>query len=218
MKIIAAILFFLISVSATGITSAVQIDIKGKVVISNNVPQKKLSGLSAFYSKPGTTGTSIDQNAVVIYIKKNSQVSNPQPMQHVKLEQIDKKFVPHVLPVTVGTSVDFPNMDKIYHNAFSLSNGNTFNLGKYAVGKSKTHTFDSPGVVEVFCDIHSNMYSYIIVLPNEYFAKTDSDGNYIIKNIPPGTYTLVAWHESFTQKEYQIIVTDNGDLIQDINF
>lgn len=218
MKIRFSILFSLILVLVTGITATAASDIKGKVVISIRAPQKRLSGLSAFYSKPGTLGNYIDQNDVVLYIKKISLVSKPQPIQGAKVEQIDKRFVPHLLPVTVGTTVEFPNMDEIYHNAFSLSRGNTFNLGKYALGKSKTHTFDSPGVVEVFCEIHSNMYSYIIVVPNEYFAKTDSDGNYVIKNVPPGTYTLVAWHESFPQKEYLITVTETGDIIQNIEF
>lgn len=193
-------------------------DVKGKVVIKNAVARKNLGGLSALYSKPGSRSDSAtNPENIIVYIKDISG-SPAKPIHDAKLRQIDKIFVPHVLPVTVGTAVEFPNLDEIYHNVFSLSKNNEFNLGKYAMGKSNSHTFTKSGIVEVFCDIHSGMYGYIIVLTNKYFARVDKDGNYVIKDVPPGNYTLVAWHESFPPKEYTITVTQTGEVIQNIEF
>ena len=109
------------------------------------------------------------------------------------MDQRNESFVPHVLAITVGTVVDFPNSDHIYHNVFSLSKTKTFDLGRYAAGHSKPIRFDRPGIVRVFCDIHSHMNAFILVFNHPFFAMTDADGRYRIDNVPPGTYNVVAW-------------------------
>ena len=114
---------------------------------------------------------------------------------HAVLDQRNETFVPHVLAITAGTTVDFPNSDHIYHNVFSLSKTERFDLGRYAKGKSKSVRFDQPGIVRVFCEIHSHMNAFILVFAHPYFAMTDSDGRYRIDNVPPGNYSVIAWNE-----------------------
>ena len=114
------------------------------------------------------------------------------------MAQHDERFVPHVLPVVQGATVDFPNEDDVYHNVFSLSAAagpKGFDLGRYPKGTSRSFTFARAGTVQVFCHIHSDMYAVILVLPNPYFASPDDDHHFVIDDVPEGDYTMVAWHE-----------------------
>jgi len=111
------------------------------------------------------------------------------------VEQRDGTFVPHVLAVPVGATVEFPNADVIYHNVFSLSKAATFDLGRYPRGVSRSVRLDRTGVVKVFCHIHADMSAVVLVLPNRWFARPDARGRFRIDGVPPGTYTLVGWHE-----------------------
>src|SRR6266571_5547426 len=103
-------------------------------------------------------------------------------------------FRPLVLPVMVGSTVDFPNNDDLFHNVFSYSQAKEFDLGRYPRGQKKSIKFDKPGIVKVYCDIHSYMYATILVLKNPFFAVPDEEGNYHIDNIPEGVYTLNFWY------------------------
>jgi len=144
---------------------------------------------------------------IVIYLKSIRWVDTPSDLDRVlKIEQQGETFIPHVLPVLKGSSVEFPNQDPIFHNVFSLSGTNTFDLGRYPTGESKSVTFDKAGIVPVFCHLHSDMSAIILVLDNPFFAVPGTDGKYQIDNIPPGTYTLVAWHERSEQIELQVEV------------
>ena len=134
---------------------------------------------------------------------------------HTVMDQRNETFVPHVLAVTTGTTVDFPNSDRIYHNVFSLSKTQPFDLGRYATGKSKSIRFDRPGIVRVFCDIHSHMNAFILVFSHPFFAVTDGTGRYRIDNVPPGTYTIVAWNEGVTTESRPITVTDGAQADAD---
>ena len=111
------------------------------------------------------------------------------------MNQRNETFVPHVLPIMTGTTVEFPNSDRIYHNVFSLSKPGPFDLGRYAAGRSKSVRFDRPGIVRVFCEIHSHMSAFILVFGHPFFTMTDAEGAYRLTNIPPGTYNIVAWNE-----------------------
>src|SRR4029077_6381444 len=104
-------------------------------------------------------------------------------------------FVPHVLAVPKGTTVDFPNGDAIFHNVFSLSKAAEFDLGRYPRGSSKSVRFDRPGMVKVFCHIHSDMSGVIVVLDTPFSAVPDSQVPSSITGVPPGEYTVVGWHE-----------------------
>jgi plastocyanin len=126
------------------------------------------------------------------------------------MDQRNETFVPHVLAVTVGTTVDFPNSDKFYHNVFSLSKARTFDLGRYATGSSKSVRFDRPGIVRVFCDIHSHMNAFVLVFSHPFFALTDADGRYRIDNVPAGTYGVIAWNEGTPSDPKPATVPDSG--------
>ena len=129
---------------------------------------------------------------------------------HAVMDQRNETFVPHVIAIMTGTTVDFPNSDKFYHNVFSLSKPRTFDLGRYAAGHSKAIRFDRAGIVRVFCDIHSHMNAFILVFGHPFFALTDSEGRYRIDNVPPGTYGVVAWNEGTPSETKQASVPDGG--------
>jgi len=129
---------------------------------------------------------------------------------HAIMDQRGERFVPHVLAITTGTIVDFPNSDQIYHNVFSLSKTRPFDLGRYAAGRSKPVRFDKPGIVRVFCDIHSHMNAFILVFSHPFFSLTDADGRYRIDNVPPGTYSVVAWNEGRASEPRSVTVTESG--------
>src|SRR5687768_16518010 len=131
------------------------------------------------------------------------------------MDQRDESFVPHVLAITAGTTVDFPNSDRTYHNVFSFSKENRFDLGRYGKGRSKAFRFDHPGVVRVFCDIHSHMSAFILVFGHRYFAITDEAGNYRIPDVPAGTYTVVAWDEGQSRETRSVRVPEHGTVEQD---
>ena len=129
---------------------------------------------------------------------------------HAVMDQRNETFVPHVLAITTGTTVEFPNSDRFYHNVFSLSKAKRFDLGRYAAGESKRVTFDKPGIVRVFCEIHSHMNAYILVFNHPYYAVSDDEGRYHIDNVPPGTYSVVAWHEGDSAEPRPVTVPDGG--------
>jgi plastocyanin len=129
---------------------------------------------------------------------------------HAVMDQRNETFIPHVLAITTGTTVDFPNSDKFYHNVFSLSKTRSFDLGRYAAGNSRPVRFDRPGIVRVFCDIHSHMNAFILVFSHPFFAMTDGDGRYHIDDVPPGTYAVIAWNEGVSSEPKPITVADGG--------
>jgi plastocyanin len=131
-----------------------------------------------------------------------------------RMDQKNETFVPHVLPITAGTTVDFPNSDHTYHNVFSLSKTKSFDLGRYAVGRSKAIRFDRPGIVRVFCDIHSHMSAFILVFAHRYFAMTDEEGLYRIESVPPGTYTVMTWNESAPLDSARVVIPEAGGEVE----
>jgi plastocyanin len=115
------------------------------------------------------------------------------PSQKVVLDQRNLAFVPHVMVVRVGTTVDFPNNDKVFHNVFSFRDGKKFDLGMYPKGSAKRITFDQPGLSRLFCNIHPNMAAYVMAVDSPYFALSNGSGAFTIAGVPPGTYTYHAW-------------------------
>jgi hypothetical protein len=134
-------------------------------------------------------------------------------MPHATMSQVNETFVPHVLAVRVGTVVDFPNQDRTYHNVFSLSKTKRFDLGRYAKGRSKQVQFDEPGIVQVFCDIHSHMSAFILVFAHRFFAVTDEQGDYRIDQVPAGTYNVVAWYEGSVRQVRAVTIPADGRTV-----
>ena len=130
---------------------------------------------------------------VVVYLKD----APPRPTQPVTvaIRQRDENFLPRVVAVPVGSQVEFPNDDPIYHNVFSLSRAKNFNLGRFPKGETRRERFDKPGVVKVFCDIHSHMTATVMVFNHPWYAVPGEDGQFELPAVPPGEREITAWHE-----------------------
>jgi len=140
-----------------------------------------------------------DYSGVVVWLEPVAGPATvPLKSRHARMIQKDKTFTPHVLAVLVGTTVDFPNFDPIFHNAFSNYNGQLFDVGLYPPGTSRSIRFERPGIVRVFCNIHANMSAIIAVLDTPWFAVTDKSGKYTIPDVPAGEYSLHVFHERAT--------------------
>jgi plastocyanin len=111
-----------------------------------------------------------------------------------KMASEGKRFLPHVVAIQTGETVDFPNVDRIFHNAFSVSPGNQFDLGLYRKGASKSRTFTTPGVVRVYCNIHQDMAAYVLVLPSARAVVTGADGGFRFTDVRPGRQNMKVWH------------------------
>jgi plastocyanin len=149
---------------------------------------------------PGTTvettvkddkGKPIDE--AVVYVLSPSALAS-RPTLAATMDQQDKEFIPHVLPVELGTSVHFPNRDNIRHHVYSFSSAKKFELPLYIGTPANPVLFDKPGPVVLGCNIHDWMVGYIIVLPTAYFAKTGMDGKARIENVPSGAHEVRVWH------------------------
>jgi plastocyanin len=138
------------------------------------------------------------------------------------IAQHDERFVPHVLAVVQGATVDFPNEDDVYHNVFSLSSGagpegHGFDLGRYPKGASRSVTFGRAGIVQVFCHIHADMSALVLVRPNPYFASPGEDHHFVIDDVPEGDYTIVGWHERIKPIVRHVHVTAGQATTIDFN-
>jgi len=137
-----------------------------------------------------------DYSGVVVWLEPLARAVLPAPpSQPAVMLQKNKMFLPHVLAIEVGSSVRFPNLDPIFHNAFSNFNGQIFDVGLYKPGSSRTVPFHSEGIVRVFCNIHPQMSAVIAVLPTPYFAVSDKNGIFEIANVPQGDYAIHVFHE-----------------------
>lgn len=139
------------------------------------------------------------------------------PGTAVQMDQKGKVFIPHVLPVVVGTTVEFLNGDDFPHNVFTPSKaGDKFNLGNWQKGVTKKYTFNKLGEVVLLCNLHPEMEAWVIVLPNPYFAKTDPSGNFVIGNVPSGTYTVKVWQKRYRAAPQQMTIPPGGTV--EVNF
>jgi len=170
-------------------------------------------GRDAAAPKPAMPNCSCEpQKFAVIYLTGDSLPPAIPVATHPSMAQKDMMFQPSVLAVTVGSSVEFPNLDPFFHNVFSYSKTKKFDLGRYAVGKSKSITFDKPGIVKIFCEIHNSMRAYLHVLETPYFAVSDDRGVFTIADVRPGDYTLHVWQEN--QADLEQLITVTGDTTQ----
>jgi plastocyanin len=129
------------------------------------------------------------------------------------MDQREVKFIPRVLAVAVGSTVDFLNSDKTFHNVFSTSEIKKFDLGLYSPGRSRTVTFDQPGVVKVLCHVHPHMEAFIVVKEHPFFGVTDNRGNYQLENIPLGKYRLEIWHPEFGSRVEPFAVVRDREVL-----
>jgi plastocyanin len=163
---------------------------------------------------------------VLVYLTKAPSGSMDLSKTNFVMDQRNLEFIPHVLPVLVGSTVQFPNNDQVDHNIFSMSRTKKFNLGSYKPGDSKAVLFDKPGIVELRCDVHAEMAAYILVMKNPYFAVTDINGHFEIldssyfkqaglegaTDLLPGKYSIKTWHEKLKTQKKAIVVAENGEV------
>jgi plastocyanin len=137
-----------------------------------------------------------DYSGVVLWLETTGGTSSKNlPVRRTQMKQKDKSFVPHVLAIPVGGAVDFPNLDPIFHNAFSNFDGTHFDVGLYAPGTTQSVVFPTAGIVRVFCNIHPTMSAVIAVVPTAWYEVTGPSGKYSIGSVPPGDYQLRIFHE-----------------------
>ena len=200
-----------VSPNCTATTSQ---EISGVITVNRKLTKPSVTAAVSIYQR-GTTvelgkdsvedPLAFERSRVIVYLE------GPLPATAVRhsifrMDQVNRRFSPDLLVVPVGATVSFPNMDPIFHNIFSLSKAKEFDLGSYDKGDSRSVTFTKPGIVSVFCHLHPNMEGTIVVAPNDFFARVDSNGTYRLPPVPPGEYTVVAWHKAAGFFRKQIVV------------
>jgi plastocyanin len=182
--------------------------VRGRVVVDAPAPamvRPAVADLSMSHPDPA------DRRRAVVYFESAPRSAFEELRAgRARIDQRGEQFVPRLLAITVGTTVDFPNRDTTFHNVFSLSRTRPFDLGRFAPGRTGSVRFDRPGIVSVFCDIHSHMSAYILVFSHPFFAVTDEAGAYAIQNVPGGTYTVKVWSELGETAPRRVTVPDGG--------
>lgn len=164
-------------------------------------PQKNAPAL---YSVSGTVtggGTHGPGGAVVLLHRTDGPTPKPRALRVKAVLQKDKRFVPHVLAVPMGATVEFRNDDDLFHNVFSLSKPNDFDLGLYKNGAQREFKFANPGPVNLLCNIHASMNGWVYVSDTPWFAQADGAGRFSVKNVPAGSYEVEVWHEWSSKPE-----------------
>jgi plastocyanin len=191
--------------------------VRGRVDIRRIVPAPERRPGVADLGTPGVREMPDTRRAVVYLETAPAAALEAREPGRARMDQRNEAFFPQVLAVDAGTLVDFPNNDSTYHNVFSLSKPKRFDLGRYARGRSKSVRFDRPGIVRVFCDIHSHMSAFVLVFSHPFYSTTEADGRYRIDNIPPGTYTVSAWHDGAARDTRTVTVPPQGGAV-DLDF
>jgi plastocyanin len=144
--------------------------------------------------------------ANVIVFLKDAPRQGDLPVTTATVMQKEEAFVPRVVAITRGSTVDFPNSDPFFHNVFSLSRGASFDLGRYPKGESRSRKFSNAGLVKVYCHIHSHMTATIMVFDHPYFRMPAPDGTFVIEDVPAGMHQVVAWHERIGESTDEVKV------------
>jgi plastocyanin len=194
-------------------------DIHGTVIIKQRLTKQRVTAASTLYqrgqavelrSDPKDDPLAAERARVVIYLEGPDPEGNaPAIPIPATMEQKNRRFIPELLVIPVGATVSFPNLDPIFHNVFSLSKAKSFDLGNYPKDHTRTVTFSKPGVEFVNCHLHPNMSASIVVTPNRWRAIADRDGRFILRDVPAGPYTIVAWHKAAGFFKHSVTVIPN---------
>jgi plastocyanin len=163
-----------------------------------------------------TRSAKLDLEGFVVYVD-DVEGPSPAPDRVVVVDQRGLRFMPHVLPIQVGTTVEFANSDPLAHNVFSISGPKRFNLGLYGRGTSRRVKFDQPGIVQLLCNVHQEMSAFIVVVKSPYFARTAADGSFRIDSVPAGRHRVRIWHEAMDERSYNVEVAAAGVTRKTIN-
>jgi plastocyanin len=179
-------------------------DIHGTIIIDRKLSRHNVTASAGMYQRGvavelGADGEAdpleFERSHVAVYLEGGPK-SPVTESAKASIEQKDRRFVPDLVVIPAGSAVSFPNFDPIFHNVFSLSKAKSFDLGNYREGQSRLVTFPVPGLVAVYCHLHSNMAASIVVAPSRWAVRVDKDGVFSLKDVPAGTYTVVAWHKT----------------------
>jgi plastocyanin len=201
-------------------------NITGTILIKRKLTKRSVTPAVSVYQRGATVQLGKDtqtdplafeRTRVVIYLEGAAPAgivpASAPPVPQVA--QLDRRFSPDLLVISAGSTVSFPNMDPIFHNIFSLSKAKSFDLGSYDQGQSRKVLFPKPGIVDVYCHLHPNMEATIVVTPNRWYARADGSGQYRIPDVPPGQYTIVAWHKYAGFFRKPITITTGHDAVAD---
>lgn len=190
-------------------------DIQGTIIIKHKLTKRTVTLPAGAYDRgvavnlgadPSADPLAYERSHVIIYIDGELKARGIR----AEMAQRNRRFTPDLLAVPIGSTVSFPNFDPIFHNVFSLSKPKSFDLGNYPKGQARDIVFSKPGVVLVNCHLHTNMMAAIVVTPNDWYARAGEDGQFVIRNVPPGTYDVVAWHKAAGIFRQKVIVTAAG--------
>ena len=193
-------------------------DLTGHITITKALTRKRVS-MPAYDSARFTADSKlpprvVDENARVVIWLEGDDLPAAEPVT-ATLAQHYQRFDPEIVVVPVGSTVNFPNQDPVFHNVFSLSHARSFDLGYYPQGRSRAVEFKQAGVVQVYCHLHSNMYGAIVVVPSRMYARPGQDGQFTIAKVPAGNYQLVAWHASAGFFRKKVHVPESGVMAED---
>jgi plastocyanin len=217
--------FILIAVMAAVTSGSGAETISGSITIKKRLTHRSVTPAVSVYQRgvavklgkdPEQDPIAFELSRVVIYLEGPDLAGNPLlAAERVQITQLDRRFTPNLVVIPVGATVSFPNMDPIFHNVFSLSKAKSFDLGSYDKGDTRKVTFPKPGIVDVYCHLHPNMEATIVVTPNRWYAQPGPLGQYQIENVPPGHYTVVAWHKAAGFFRKAILIESGHDATAD---
>ncbi|OGU13826.1 MAG: hypothetical protein A3K13_03365 [Gemmatimonadetes bacterium RIFCSPLOWO2_12_FULL_68_9] len=186
----------LLRYTAVGLTATL---VGGRPAVAQRGPT--VSGKMVVLDKGNKPATDVGQAVVWL---ESTQPASVTPVT-AQIVTSDKEFKPRVVVVTVGSTLNFPNSDPFDHNVFSLSQEGPFDLGLYGRGLAKSTQFTRPGIIRVYCNVHAQMSAFVVVRDSPYYAQPGGDGTFSIGPVPPGQYTLRAWHERAVELPPQVV-------------
>lgn len=194
-------------------------DVSGHAFVTRRLTKKVLSPI--VYNLRGTAtpaapparpeSAAVNEYDRMVVILEGGKLP-PRPPISVVLNQQAARFDPELVVVPTGSTVQFPNLDPIFHNVFSLSKARKFDLGYYPQTQSRSVTFSDAGVVQVYCHIHANMYAAIVVTDSPWYAKPGAGGSFSFSNVPPGRYRLSVWHKIAGYRKQDVVVPETGGV------
>jgi plastocyanin len=196
-------------------------ELSGQIVITKRLTKKQVTlpsyQLRGAAAAPAPVASEINEYSDMVVFLEGRLPDTEKPIR-TELTQRNQRFDPQLLVVPAGSTVSFPNADPIFHNVFSLSTTKKFDLGYYPEGHTRLVKFDEPGVVQVYCHLHPNMYAAVVVTPNQWYARPTGDGSFRLSDVPPGTYQLVAWHTraGFFRRTIQVGTDSPPPVILDV--
>ncbi len=216
------IFYSILLIAASVQTLAYASDVRGAVIIKQKLTRQRVTAAVSVYergpavqlhSDAGDNALATERERVVVYLEGPGPATNSTGVA-ATIEQKDRRFVPELVVVSAGSAVSFPNLDPIFHNVFSLSKPKSFDLGNYPKDHTRTVTFTKPGIEFVNCHLHPNMSATIVVTPNRWHAVADRSGQFVLRDVPAGKYTVVAWHKAvgFFRQTVNVLVDRSASV------